>query len=118
MIQLTAIHPPTYSYGMISEFQDLSDKITKLAELTDTLRRENASLRHANAILTKENEDYARRVAEAHHRVMVLLQHMPPEAGAVAAAALAATVEPAAQPEPYIEPPVESDTEPQHGGVQ
>ena len=34
---------------MISEFQDLSDKIDRLAQLTQALRSENYLLRQANA---------------------------------------------------------------------
>eukprot|EP01034_Spumella_vulgaris_P041256 gene41256-51074_t len=40
---------------MISEFQELSDKIDQLAEMSLALRRENAQLRHANAALAADN---------------------------------------------------------------
>lgn len=67
---------------MISEFQDLSDKIDRLAELTASLRRENASLRQSNALLGAENEAYMARLAEAQRRVEALLLKIPaPAAG-------------------------------------
>ena len=77
---MTAKRGPTYSVGMISEFQDLSDKINRLAELTQSLRRENATLRQANALLSRENETYMERLAQAQHRVEALLASMPVEA--------------------------------------
>ena len=40
---------------MISEFQDLSDKIDRLAQLTQSLRAENYLLRQANHLLSVEN---------------------------------------------------------------
>ncbi len=61
---------------MISEFNDLSDKIDRLAELTASLRRENASLRQSNALLAAENEAFMERLSQA------LLSTIPPEASA------------------------------------
>jgi len=69
---------PPYSGGMIADFQELSDKIEQLAELTLSLRRENAQLRQANAALVAENLGYQKRLAEAHARVSALLEHIPP----------------------------------------
>ena len=43
---------------MISEFQDLSDKIDRLAQLAQSLRSENYLLRQANALLSAENVDF------------------------------------------------------------
>jgi cell division protein ZapB len=63
---------------MISEFQDLSDKIDQLAELTASLRRENASLRQANAILIAEKAGYLALLDEAQRRVTALLEKIPP----------------------------------------
>ena len=63
---------------MISDFQELSDKIAQLAELTHSLRRENAQLRQANSALVAENVGYQRRLAEAHQRVSALLEQIPP----------------------------------------
>jgi len=62
---------------MISEFQDLSDKIDQLAEMTHTLRRENAQLRQANAALVAENMGYQRRLSEASGRLEALLGKIP-----------------------------------------
>jgi len=72
---------------MISEFQDLSDKIARLAELTQSLRRENATLRQTNAILSQENLAFMERLSEAQRRVEALLTQIPaaPSSGAGAA---------------------------------
>lgn len=68
---------------MISEFQDLSDKISRLAEMTQSLRRENAVLRQYNAHLTAENIAYIERLDQAQRRVQALLEKIPaPGAGA------------------------------------
>ena len=64
---------------MISEFNDLSDKIDRLAELTASLRRENATLRQSNVILAAENEAFMERLFQAQRRVEALLATMPPE---------------------------------------
>jgi cell division protein ZapB len=62
---------------MISEFQDLSDKIDRLAELTASLRRENATLRQSNALLSAENIAFMDRLTEAQLRVEALLEKIP-----------------------------------------
>ncbi|MEO7580881.1 MAG: hypothetical protein ABIT83_25030 [Massilia sp.] len=62
---------------MISEFHDLSDKIDRLAELTLSLRRENAALRQSNALLSAENTSCHARLAEAQRRVESLLAALP-----------------------------------------
>ncbi|MRX07239.1 hypothetical protein GJ697_05260 [Pseudoduganella sp. FT25W] len=62
---------------MISDFQELSDKIDQLAEMTQALRRENAQLRQANAALVVENMGYQRRLSEASVRVEALLEQIP-----------------------------------------
>jgi cell division protein ZapB len=62
---------------MISEFQDLSDKIDRLAEMSSSLRRENAALRQANVVLSDENLGYQALLAEAHDRVAALLEKIP-----------------------------------------
>lgn len=66
-----------YSFGMIADFQELSDKIDRLAELAQALRRENSQLRQANASLVADNLEYQRRLGEAHARVMALLDKIP-----------------------------------------
>ena len=62
---------------MISDFQDLSDKIARLAEMTLSLRRENATLRQSNALLSAENIAFMERLAEAQRRVEALLEKIP-----------------------------------------
>lgn len=62
---------------MISEFKDLADKIDRLAELTLSLRRENAQLRQANALLASENAVFMERLGEAQQRVEALLAAIP-----------------------------------------
>lgn len=74
---MTAIGLPPYSGGMISEFQELSDKIDQLAAMTLALRRENAQLRQANAALVADNVGYQKRLSEAHGRVEALLEKIP-----------------------------------------
>jgi cell division protein ZapB len=66
---------------MISEFHDLSDKIDRLAALTQSLRRENATLRQSNALLSAENEAFMARLSEAQLRVEALLARIPAEPG-------------------------------------
>ncbi len=77
LIRLTAIRLPPYSGGMISEFQELSEKIDQLAEMTHALRRENAQLRQANAALVVDNLGCQKRLNEAHDRVAALLENIP-----------------------------------------
>ena len=62
---------------MISEFHDLSDKIDRLAELTLSLRRENAELRQLNASLSTENAVYMQRLGDVQRRVEALLEKIP-----------------------------------------
>lgn len=62
---------------MISEFHQLSEKIEQLAELTGSLRRENAELRASLAAATAENADLAKRIEEAYQRVSALLEQIP-----------------------------------------
>jgi cell division protein ZapB len=62
---------------MISDFHDLSEKISQLAELTQSLRSENAELRLRSVALAAENTELARRMQEAHERVTALLEKIP-----------------------------------------
>jgi FtsZ-binding cell division protein ZapB len=62
---------------MISDFNQLSEKISRLAEMTRALRRENADLRLNAANLTAENANLQHRIEEAHQRVMALLDRIP-----------------------------------------
>jgi cell division protein ZapB len=65
---------------MISEFQDLSDKIDRLAQLTQSLRGENFLLRQANALLSAENLEFKQRLLAAQGRVEALLAQLEPPA--------------------------------------
>jgi uncharacterized protein (TIGR02449 family) len=65
---------------MISEFQDLSDKIDRLVQLTQALRSENYLLRQANALLSVENVEYKNRLLVAQHRVETMLAKLEPPA--------------------------------------
>jgi uncharacterized protein (TIGR02449 family) len=63
---------------MISEFQDLADKIDRLAQMTQALRSENYLLRQANALLSAENVDFKNRLLTAQQRVEALLARLEP----------------------------------------
>jgi FtsZ-binding cell division protein ZapB len=69
---------------MISEFQDLSDKIDRLAQLTQSLRAENQLLRKANSLLGAENIAFKHRLREAQARVEALLEKFPAPAAEAA----------------------------------
>jgi hypothetical protein len=66
---------------MISEFQDLSDKIDRLAQLAQALRSENYLLQQANALLSAENLAFKERLLEAQRRVEILLDQLPAPEG-------------------------------------
>lgn len=66
-----------YSDEMISDFHNLSEKISRLADLTQSLRSENADLRLRYAALVAENAELARRMQEAHERVSAVLDKIP-----------------------------------------
>jgi len=72
---------------MISEFQDLSDKIDRLAQLTQSLRAENRLWRQANSLLSAENAAFKERLHEAQLRVEALLAQLPPPAASADTAA-------------------------------
>lgn len=74
---MTDIHLHHYSGGMISEFDLLYEKINQLAELAQSLRRENADLRLNIATVAAENADLSRRMLEAYQRVSALLEKIP-----------------------------------------
>lgn len=73
---LTQIRKPNYSDEMISDFHQLSEKITQLAELAHSLRRENADLRLQSALVKAENAELGKRMQEAHQRVAALLDQI------------------------------------------
>jgi cell division protein ZapB len=70
---------------MISEFQELSDKIDRLAQLTQSLRSENYLLRQANALLSAENVDFKNRLLQAQQRVEAMLDQLEPADAALEA---------------------------------
>ncbi len=74
---LTKIRFNYYSDDMISDFHHLSEKVSELAELSRSLRRENAELRAAMAELSTENGNISQRMQEAHRRISGLLEQMP-----------------------------------------
>ena len=66
---------------MISEFQDLSDKIEQLAALVGSLRHENAQLRQTNVLLNEVNTALLERLVEAQRRIEAVIEKLPLPAG-------------------------------------
>jgi len=62
---------------MNSEFHLLSEKIDKLAELTQSLRRENAELRLKISAMSAENAALTVKMQQAHQRLAALLKQIP-----------------------------------------
>ncbi|WP_313704083.1 hypothetical protein [Massilia sp.] len=62
---------------MISEFQDLSDKIERLAELVGALRSENAHLQQTNVLLNEVNAALLERLVEAQRRLEAVIEQLP-----------------------------------------
>jgi cell division protein ZapB len=62
---------------MISEFQDLSDKIERLAELVGSLRSENVQLRQTNLLLNEVNMALVERLVEVQHKVEAVIEQLP-----------------------------------------
>jgi cell division protein ZapB len=62
---------------MIPEFNSLSEKVSRLAILTQTLRQENADLRLQMSSLKSDKEALAKRMDEAAHRIAALLEKLP-----------------------------------------
>lgn len=62
---------------MISEFELLAEKLNRLAEMTQTLRLENAALRRTVVDLASENKDLRERVQVAHSKVEAILAALP-----------------------------------------
>ena len=74
---LTTIPLRHYSGGMISDFQQLSAKVSELAALVQSLRLENTVLRQAAVVLAAENAALEQRMEEAHQRLATLLESIP-----------------------------------------
>lgn len=66
---------------MISEFQDLSDKIERLAELVTSLRHDNAQLHQTNVLLNEVNTALIERLVEAQQRVEAVIAQLPAPEG-------------------------------------
>ncbi|MCH8619754.1 DUF904 domain-containing protein [Undibacterium sp. TS12] len=64
---------------MISEFELLAEKVTRLSELAHALRSENARLRNEVTSVTTQNADLQHRMQQAHDRVSALLAQLPAE---------------------------------------
>ncbi|MGV8892678.1 MAG: DUF904 domain-containing protein [Burkholderiaceae bacterium] len=62
---------------MNSEFNLLSEKIDKLAEMAQAKRRENAQLRLRIAAMSTENTLLTAKIQQAHQRVSALLDQIP-----------------------------------------
>ena len=62
---------------MISEFDLLSDKISKLVLLAQSLRQQNAELRQQIEALSVDKASMAERMSEAHDRVAAVLEQLP-----------------------------------------
>ncbi len=62
---------------MDSDFRALSEKISRLAELTHQLRRENADLRLRVTELTSDNADMSQKLLMAKQKVTALIERYP-----------------------------------------
>jgi cell division septum initiation protein DivIVA len=62
---------------MISEFDLLSDKISKLVLLAQSLRQQNAELRQQIEALSADKASLTARINEAHDRVAAVLEQLP-----------------------------------------
>lgn len=71
---------------MISDLSLLAQKVSELAEITHSLRRENAALRAESVRLSDQNAELVQRMQQAHHRVSALLARIPDLDAAASAA--------------------------------
>ncbi len=62
---------------MSSEFLQLAEKVTQLAQLAQSLREENAELRRKVKLLSEDNATLNGRVDEAYQRVSAVLSQLP-----------------------------------------
>ncbi|BEV14284.1 DUF904 domain-containing protein [Herbaspirillum sp. DW155] len=72
---------------MSSEFLQLAEKVTQLAQLAQGLREENAELRRKVKLLSEDNTTLATRVDQAYERVAAVLAQLPVAAEEETAAA-------------------------------
>ncbi|MGB6054353.1 MAG: DUF904 domain-containing protein [Burkholderiaceae bacterium] len=64
---------------MISDFDQLAEKVAQLAALAQALRRENSELRLQATALAADNADLAARIEQAQQRLSALLASIPAE---------------------------------------
>ncbi|RJX33065.1 MAG: DUF904 domain-containing protein [Oxalobacter sp.] len=62
---------------MDTDFSALSEKVSRLADLTRQLRRENADLRLRVAALTSENTEMSQKLQLARQKVGALMTRYP-----------------------------------------
>lgn len=62
---------------MISEFNALSEKVSRLAAMTLALRQENAALRLQLGNLGVQHEELAERMGQAHLQLEAILDKLP-----------------------------------------
>jgi len=62
---------------MISEFEQLADKVGQLAALAQSIRQQNAELRQQMLALRTENAELVQRMLQAQQRLTVLLEKIP-----------------------------------------
>lgn len=77
--RLTPVRRGYYSSGMISDFDQLAEKVAQLAALAQALRRENSELRLQATALAADNADLAARIEQAQQRLSALLASIPAE---------------------------------------
>jgi cell division protein ZapB len=125
---LTLVCRANYSCGMISEFDLLSDKISKLAQLAQSLRQQNAGLRQQIETLNTEmrqqidalNTEMRQQIdalnTEMHQRIDTLNadKAMLAERMSEAHDRVAAVLEQLPAPEPEVQQPEEPHDEDTH----
>lgn len=77
---MTPVRRAHYSSGMISDFDQLTEKVAQLAALAQALRRENSELRLQASALAADNADLAARIEQAQQRLSALLASIPADA--------------------------------------
>jgi len=65
---------------MVSDFDQLTEKVAQLAALAQALRRENSELRLQASALAADNADLAARIEQAQQRLAALLASIPADA--------------------------------------
>lgn len=62
---------------MKSEFEQLAEKVTQLAAMTQSLRGENAALRRELSLLQSHYLELKKRMNEANQRLDIVLAELP-----------------------------------------